>query len=61
MIVRRMLEGAPKWTLRDLRLDEARPRRVVSYIKDCLRLIREQRVPWFDFVMAAVWWWKGMS
>ncbi len=25
MIVRRTLEGAPKWSLRDLRLDEARP------------------------------------
>ncbi len=25
MIVRRTLEGAPKWTLRDLRLEEARP------------------------------------
>lgn len=25
MMVRRTLDGAPKWTLRDLRLDEARP------------------------------------
>ena len=30
MIVRRRWEGAPKWSLRDLRLDEARPAEFVS-------------------------------
>lgn len=34
MMVRRTLEGAPKWTLRDLRLDEARPM-IVDSVSSC--------------------------